>query len=120
MNENMNKEQGSQESPKDVANGQKSCKMCGSGMCYHGHHRHFWLRWLLGLVILVLVFCIGVKVGEFKGAFGRGFNNRAGYNTRFNSQPMMRSYPSGYPGTMMRPGTQTFVQPDTATTTPVK
>jgi hypothetical protein len=127
MNENMNKEQDSQNGSEDVANGQKFCKMCGSGMCYHGH-RHFWLRWLLGIVILAVVFCVGVKVGEFKGAFGRGFNNRAGYNTRLNSQPMMRGYPYGYPSGMMQGGNGTYqTQPSTnilkqptSTTTPVK
>ncbi len=50
----------------------KPSNMGGHGhdhMCScHGYgHKHFVLRWLLGIVMLVIVFYLGVKVGEFKG-----------------------------------------------------
>ncbi len=50
--------------------------------CHHGHYgRYMALRWLLGLIILAIVFCVGVKVGEFKallwgnGGYGLGFDH---------------------------------------------
>lgn len=103
----MNNEQAPQENQVSN-NAQKFCKMCGNGMCCG--HRHFWLRWLLGIIILATVFCIGVKIGEFKGAFGGNFYNRGGNNTRF--------FQSGYPNGMMRQGYQPGTY--TATTTPAK
>ncbi|OGN28178.1 MAG: hypothetical protein A3A33_02375 [Candidatus Yanofskybacteria bacterium RIFCSPLOWO2_01_FULL_49_25] len=41
--------------------------------CTHwggGHHRFLLIRVILGLIILGIVFCVGVKVGEFKERFG--------------------------------------------------
>jgi hypothetical protein len=113
MNDNMSKEQGAAQSPMAFNNGQKSCKMCGHGMCGCGHRHFFWLRLLLGLIILAVVFGVGVKVGEFKGAFGRGFGRQSGYNMRYFRQPT-QAYPLGAPGNRM------MVVPNTATTTPAK
>ena len=39
----------------------------GNGNWGGGHHRSFFLRMLLGIIILVIVFSVGVKVGELKG-----------------------------------------------------
>jgi len=113
MNDNMSKEQGPQEGPKPFNNDQKPWKMHGHGMCGCGcGHRHFWLRWLLGIIILAAVFCVGVKVGEFKGAFGRGLGGSRG-------RQMMRYYPGqAYP--LGAPGSRMMVVPNTATTTPAK
>lgn len=108
MNDNMDKQEGSTENPMPF---NKSCKMCGTGMCCHGH-RHFWLRWLLGIIILAAIFCIGVKIGEFKGAFGRDYDNQQGYMMR------QRGYPLNQPWGMMRQGVPA-AQPS-ATTTPAK
>lgn len=107
MNENMN----SAETPEPSGYG-KFCKMCG---CGHGYHRHFWLRWLLGLIILGLVFCVGVKVGEFKSEFGGAFGMRGGHHTRYFFKPIMQ----GYPGVMMNQGGYMMSLPK-ATTTPAK
>lgn len=45
--------------------------------------RHYLLRWILGVLILVIVFFAGIKLGEFKqdmrGGYGYGMMNR-GYN----------------------------------------
>jgi hypothetical protein len=85
------------------------CGHCGAfGMCgMHGGHRHGLLRLLLGIVILLIVFWLGLKVGEFRGEFGRfgGYNGRQMVNYR----PMMLWGAAGYPAGMMQ-----------ATTTPVK
>jgi len=117
MNDNMSKEQGQAESPMAFNNGQKPWKMHGHGMCGCGHRHFFWLRLLLGLIILAVVFGIGVKVGEFKGAFGRGFGRQGNYNVRYLRQG---AYPLGVPGGMMQPQTRMMVQPNTSTTTPAK
>ena len=114
MNENMGKEQGQAESPMAFNNGQKSCKMCGHGMCHCGYgHRHFWIKLVVGLIILAAAFCVGVKVGEFKSAFGRGFGRNGSSMMRSYRQPM-QAYPLGTPGSRM------MVVPNTATTTSAK
>lgn len=68
---------------------------CGMG-CQHMYGmrcggRHYLLRWVLGIVILVLVFVAGIKLGEFRGLMGgndgygyrmmngRGYNAMPGY-----------------------------------------
>jgi hypothetical protein len=115
MNENMSKEQVSQ-------NGQMPsgmCPMCGHGMCHH--HRFFWLRWLLGIVILALVFSVGIKVGEFKGEFGNGhFGSRGGYNMMYRQgSPMMRTYNQVQPWGTVQVSPANPITP-TASTTPKK
>jgi hypothetical protein len=58
---------------------------CGCGCGWAGGHRLF--RVILGIVILLVVFWVGVKVGEFKvliGEIGRG-----GYGNRY-AYPMMQ------------------------------
>src|SRR3989344_6350370 len=61
---------------------------CGS---YTWGHGHYWLRWILGLLILCAVFCLGVKVGEFKGYYGlgHGFDSYGGGYRTF----MMKARP---------------------------
>jgi hypothetical protein len=103
MNENMNKEQDGKSCPAC----DKCGKMCGHGMCCHGGHHHFWVRLIVGLIILAAAFCIGVKVGQFKGQFGYGYG---GYMMRYPGT--MRAYPAGFPINMMN-------QP-TASTTPAR
>lgn len=85
------------------------CKSCGhGGMCCGnhayggglggGHHRFFILRMLLGIIILVIVFSVGVKVGELKGQLeGRyGDYGMMGGNYFYNryapGQPMPMMY----------------------------
>ncbi len=49
------------------------CQMaCGCGCTSYGincHSRHFFLRWFLGLLIVVGVFCVGLNIGEWKGKY---------------------------------------------------
>ncbi len=85
--------------------------MCENGwckkMCCHGG-KHILLRWILGILILIAVFSLGVKVGEFKSAvygYGGGF----GWNMHRGGYPMMfYGYNTGdygdnfIPGRMMR------------------
>lgn len=66
-----------------------SCEMC-QGYGRYGYHRFFWLRLILGLVIILMVFFLGVKIGEFKGYFEGNF----GYNN-YSSYPVNRGYRPG-------------------------
>lgn len=53
--------------------------VCGSGNC-GGHYGLLLLRWFLGLVILLMVFTLGVKVGFYKGVIETaGYGDDAGY-----------------------------------------
>ena len=71
---------------------------CNGACCgmHHGGHKYMILRWVLGLIILGIVFCLGVKVGEFKGGFqgefyGSGRHMRYGGMMQNNNQ----YYPTG-------------------------
>ena len=60
--------------------GNKCCgNNCGGGNCGEGHggghHRHFLLRLIIGIVILMIVFSLGVKIGEFKGMYGDAYGD---------------------------------------------
>ena len=86
------------------------CKgMCGGG---HGHHA---LVWVIKIVILVVIFWLGVKIGEIKGALEGGY---------FRGSRMMMQY--GYDGNdanyapMMYGRYSQDGTSQTATSTPVK
>ena len=72
----------------------------GQGMvctcCTHwggGRHRFILLRILLGLALIAIVFCVGVKVGQFKERFGLG-RNGSGSHWRMQYGPMSNyNYP---------------------------
>jgi hypothetical protein len=91
----------------------KEIKKCEGGMCACGcschavgaYHWHVLLRWFLGLIIVVLVFNLGVAIGELKSQMvsgwpeawtGRGGRMMSGWDraddawTSWNV-PMMRS-----------------------------
>ena len=74
-----------------------ACHMCEGHDCYTcGYHqRHLLLRWLLGLLIIVLVFWIGFKLGEFKGAYIDGY---------YGSPKMMMLPAGNFPVTYFRTG----------------
>lgn len=59
-----------------------SCAHCQNtgNCCAHGQWtsgKYLLLRWLLGLLVMVVIFAIGFKLGEFKGNFidGNGMYN---------------------------------------------
>ena len=64
---------------------------CSAGMCGCGVHGGYWfrlLRWIFAFVILVVVFMLGVKIGELKGIF----------DSRYGGYRMMGAQPYGvYP-----------------------
>ena len=94
---------------------QKMCGRCCGGHCCGGG-RHMLLRWLLGLLILVIVFWLGLKIGEFKGAFGGDYGGYYGmprHMRTFNKPMMYKSY-WGYP--RMMGNTSSSTQPQSGTT----
>ena len=63
------------------------CKtICGKWCC--DGKGYIWARWILGILIFVVVFSLGVKLGEVKSAlYGYGHGIRCG--TYRNAHPMM-------------------------------
>ncbi|MEW6617034.1 MAG: hypothetical protein AB1333_01285 [Patescibacteria group bacterium] len=63
--------------------------MCQTGwckkMCCGG--KHTLLRWIFGIIILIAVFSLGVKVGEFKSIID-GYKGSFGWNSH-RGNPMM-------------------------------
>ncbi|MEK7634796.1 MAG: hypothetical protein AAB396_02895 [Patescibacteria group bacterium] len=60
-----------------------------------GKHTVF-IRWVLGIIILVVVFSFGIKLGKFSSFINQGYY---GYGQGYGS-PMMQGY-SGFPRGMM-------------------
>jgi RNA polymerase subunit RPABC4/transcription elongation factor Spt4 len=59
------------------------CDKCGmgwhhEGMCPMCGGRHIILRWIIGIIILVAVFSMGVKLGELKSVMNYGYSNYGG------------------------------------------
>lgn len=56
--------------------GDGRCGMCGNMCGFSGRHI---LRWILGIIIITWVFCIGMKMGELKAYLeqsGSGYGHR--------------------------------------------
>ena len=69
---------------------------CNCSMCMHKHgHGNFFLRLLLGLIILLFVFWLGMQIGEFKGSFEGGYGSGYGMHNvmyyRTGGLPMMQN-----------------------------
>jgi hypothetical protein len=81
----------------------KECKECLEG-CWHTMRgfsgRHFFLRWILGIIILLIVFWFGFKLGEFKSYLKGDYNY--GYEFYNNRQMMNPEYYGYYGMPMMR------------------
>jgi hypothetical protein len=90
---------------------------CGCGGHYHGFHKYFVLRWVLGIVILIIVFWLGMKIGEFKGYFENNFGG-VGYHQgmMFNSQ----FYPKNMMWAVPVTGSSAGIADDSTTVTPKK
>lgn len=88
----------------------------------HGHgfgHRFVLLRWILGIIILGMVFCLGMMIGQFRGAYGDSFGGYGGYGhhgmMRYQ-QPM----PMMYYGNQGMMGTPQQSPAQSAPATPTK
>lgn len=84
---------------KIVSTGKTTCACgpgCACGCGVHCAHRVIW--WVLGIVILLIVFCIGVKAGEFREELRGMFGNY------YRGYPMTQ-YHGGYGGGVAEPMT---------------
>lgn len=54
------------------------------------HTKHILIRWILGIIILAMVFMLGIKLGEFKSSIESG--SWGGFERHH-----MMMYRSGYP-----------------------
>jgi len=76
------------------------CGMCGMGGGCFGHSCwHHVIRWILGIAIIIIVFCFGVMIGQLKGAFessGYRMMRTSYYGGGYgNAYPMMQGQ-NGY------------------------
>ena len=84
------------EEPKKNSESSKMMEKCNE-YCLHGMgHKHYVLRLVLGVIILVAVYSLGVQVGEFRASFGGNY----GYGRH---SYMMGGFGGQYP-TMMGGG----------------
>jgi len=88
----------------------KSYENCCGDCCSMGYMhgmggKYHLLRWMLGLAIIIIVFWVGFKLGEFKGyfedygygkGFGRGMMNYSGQDR--NGYFQIRQYKNQTPG----------------------
>jgi len=84
---------------KDMKKGERClCGCDGSGMgCACGwHHGHTLFRLLIGVILLILVFWFGVKLGELRESIRgyRGYNGTNYGSYGYRPMPMM-NYSSG-------------------------
>ena len=91
------------------------CGMCKghnmSGTCCGGHHMGIYvLRWILGIIIILMIFSLGVSIGEFKGEVMGG-------GSIYRGSMMYDGYNGGYALPMMRVTTGTTATPAVAPTT---
>lgn len=68
---------------------------CGS-CSMHGHKSPVW--WLVALVVLIIVFSLGYKLGEMNGG------SMYGYNSMMGGHGMMRGESGGWGGGRMMQG----------------
>jgi hypothetical protein len=70
----------------------KSGNMWGNGYYQHNWPYHV-LRWFFGLAIIIIVFCVGIQIGELKGILENGGGFRS-HNVMQYNRPMMGMYGS--------------------------
>lgn len=106
----------------------KSCENCCGNCCSMGHMhgmggKYHLLRWMLGIAIIIIVFWLGFKLGEFKGYFddygygkghGWGMMNFGTDNNNYFQSRRSRSQNYIYPPMML------WQQQLPSTSTPVK
>ncbi len=85
----------------------EACGGCACGSCHcfmHGGCRRRWLRWLIGIIVLAIVFCAGFKLGAMFSFWGGGYREmpvrymmRGGGGSRY-PVPMMYGWNGNYSG----------------------
>ncbi len=75
-------------------------QFCDCGM-HHGYMGHYGMRWVLGIIILLMVFWLGMKLGEFKGFIEAiyGFGSHGNMMYRSDSGTGMMNFSTTKPST---------------------
>jgi len=79
-------------------------KTCGTGGGCWGKYSCWYhiIRWILGIVIIVIVFCFGMMIGQLKGELGRSSGYRmmrtSSYGNYGRAYPMMQNGQGGMMG----------------------
>ncbi len=89
----------------------KTCSTCGMGCCCFGHGGWYRvIRWILGIAVIIIVFCFGMMIGELKGALvGRGSGDYRMMHTSYYGGGYGRAIPmmqNGSGGTTGAPSTK--------------
>ena len=84
-----------------------ACEGCMHGFCGGGHGA---LRWVIGIIIFIMIFWMGVRVGEIKsemyGGYG-GYGQRMMYDRGYYYGPsMMYGYPTQQTAPVVVPSTK--------------
>lgn len=82
-----------------------ACQNCQGPMGYH--HGNFFLRWFLGMMIILIVLWIGMQIGELRSYIGTdGYGGHRvmdqGYNYPYG---MIRTLPAPAPSATTTPST---------------
>ena len=99
------------------------CFMCrGKMLCGKWHwHGFLLLKLLVGIIILIVIFAVGVKIGELKSVFGHGRYGHRGYYDMMSPRGVMPPYYYGqqaYPPMMQRQGLNSTTTNPIAPTAP--
>ena|SRR3989344_510700 len=94
------------------------CFLCGDGK----GHGNFVLRWVLGIVILVAIFSLGMLVGELKSTlgYGGGYGGYGMMGRGYGINMMQRGYGYDVPYYNMMGGYGYPIQSQQSATEPVK
>jgi hypothetical protein len=71
---------------------------------WHKQGHHVLLRWVLGIIILLAVFSVGFKLGEFKSDMQNGYGFFGSHMRSYGGGMMYRGGYDGYGPGMMRGG----------------
>ncbi len=90
------------------------CTCCGAH-CHCGNRKHYLLKKIFMLIVLVIVFALGMQLGEIKGELrgGRGFSHHMMYG--YGGMPRMMG---GYNPNNNLPGSTTSPLPGSTNITP--
>ena len=65
------------------------CNFCSGNCSWGGGHRVIW--WIIKILVVIFIFVVGIKIGEFKAEYHNGYRTHHGGNMYY----MMRGMPYG-------------------------
>lgn len=95
--------------------GEKGCPACPYCSLHGGYYRWHWVKLLLGIIVLFVVFWCGFRLGTMVSSWGGGYGSYGmpgrylmrsnGYNGGY-PMPMMYGYYENYSGSSTSPTTK--------------